>query len=197
MTDPWLSPSDDTTSTPVDPSTYDPLGFAAPTSFPLRRHRHEPEAIEGSRLARADWLRHIGPIDTFGNCNPYSGHFAALTLPLCAKERLRVIAYVFEYAFLYDQHLESAERAERAAGDWGEDAGLDRVELRRIRDVGGTKQMQSKMLLELLRIDGPCAEVVTEAWKEMVATTARLDKKRGFGSLEDYVDYRIVDTGAP
>lgn len=53
------------------------------------------------------------------------------------------------------------------------------------------------MLLELLSIDAPCAEVVIESWKTMVATTAKQDKTRPFENLQDYVDYRIIDTGAP
>jgi hypothetical protein len=53
------------------------------------------------------------------------------------------------------------------------------------------------MLLELLSIDKTCAEVVIEAWKKMVATTASRDKSCIFENIEDYVEYRIVDTGAP
>lgn len=51
------------------------------------------------------------------------------------------------------------------------------------------------MFLELLSIDAPCAQVVIEAWKTMISTTAKQDKTRPFENLEDYVDYRIVDTG--
>jgi len=180
-------------STIVDPTTYDTRGFC--NGFELRRHEFEGEANEGSRQARSDWIRRIGPIEKFGNCNPYSGHFAALVLPLCIPERLRLISYIFEYAFMYDQHLESAERA--ALNKDSGDAGLDEVELRNIKSTMGTKQMQSKMQLTLLKTDPACAKVVIEAWREMVATTAELDKKKMFGNLEEYVEYRIIDTGAP
>lgn len=53
------------------------------------------------------------------------------------------------------------------------------------------------MLLELLAVDKPCAEVFIDSWKEMVATTASRDKSCLFATLDDYVDYRIIDTGAP
>ncbi|CAG8218594.1 unnamed protein product [Penicillium nalgiovense] len=53
------------------------------------------------------------------------------------------------------------------------------------------------MLLELLSIDKPCAEVVIQSCKEMVATTASRDKCNIFDNIEDYVEYRIIDTGAP
>lgn len=39
------------------------------------------------------------------------------------------------------------------------------------------------MLLELFSVDAPCAEVVIEIWKTMVATTAKQDKTRPFENL--------------
>jgi ophiobolin F synthase len=66
-----------------------------------------------------------------------------------------------------------------------------------VRSVIGTKQIQSKMIMELLSIDPHCAEVVVDSWKTMIKTTAQLDKDRMFDDLEEYVDYRIIDTGAP
>lgn len=74
---------------------------------------------------------------------------------------------------------------------------LDETEYRTVRSVLGTKQIQSKMLLELLSIDAACAEIVIDSWKTMVSTTAKQDKSRVFRNLEEYVDYRIIDTGAP
>lgn len=53
------------------------------------------------------------------------------------------------------------------------------------------------MIMELLSIDPRCAEVVVDSWKTMIKTTAQLDKDRLFENLEEYVDYRIIDTGAP
>ena len=78
-----------------------------------------------------------------------------------------------------------------------DDIALDETEYRTVRSVTGTKQIQSKMLLDLLSIDAACAEVVIESWKTMINTTAKQDKTRAFKNLEEYVDYRIVDTGAP
>jgi len=74
---------------------------------------------------------------------------------------------------------------------------LNKSEYRTVRSTTGTKQIQSKMLLELLAIDKPCAEVVIRSWKEMVATTASRDKSCIFNNIEEYVEYRIIDTGAP
>lgn len=120
---------------------------------------------------------------------------------------------------MYDNVVESSAKAtvskhgqtdfDTARGSWSltrykiqlnthaDNIGLDETEYRTIRSVSGTKQIQSKMMLELLSIDPTCAEVVLDSWKTMIATTARHDKAKPFSNLEDYVNYRIIDTGAP
>ncbi|KAJ5566731.1 uncharacterized protein N7459_010113 [Penicillium hispanicum] len=125
---------------------------------------------------------------------------------MCKPERLALVSYIFEYAFLYDNVLESAAKATTALASRADEFQLDvntdnlvldETEYRTVRSTTGTKQIQSKMLLELLSVDATCANVVIEAWKEMVETTATHDKTCIFDNIEDYVDYRIIDTGAP
>ncbi|KAL5041044.1 hypothetical protein BDW71DRAFT_212499 [Aspergillus fruticulosus] len=185
--------SADATSYAVPRSTADMAGFCH--EYELRRHRYEHEANEGSLRCRADWETFIGPIERWGSCNPWEGHFGAVVLPFCKPERLAVICYIFEYAFLYDNVVESA--AKSTLNTDTDNIALDETEYRTVRSVLGTKQIQSKMLLELLSIDAPCAEVVIDSWKTMISTTAKQDKKRVFENLDGYLDYRIVDTGAP
>lgn len=64
--------------------------------YELRRHKHEQKANEGSFRCREDWTRYIGPIERWGNCNPYEGHFASVVLPMCKPERLVLVSYIFE-----------------------------------------------------------------------------------------------------
>lgn len=64
--------------------------------YELRRHKHEQNANEGSFRCRKDWTRYIGPIERWGNCNPYEGHFASVVLPMCKPERLALVSYIFE-----------------------------------------------------------------------------------------------------
>ncbi|KAL4771843.1 isoprenoid synthase domain-containing protein [Aspergillus nidulans var. acristatus] len=162
----------DATSYAVPQSAPDMAGFCH--GYELRRHRYEHKANEGSLRCRADWETFIGPIERWGSCNPWEGHFGAVVLPFCRPERLAVLCYIIECLI-----------------------GLDETEYRTVRSVLGTKQIQSKMLLELLSIDTPCAEVVIDSWKTMISTTAKQDKQRVFRNLDEYVDFRIVDTGAP
>jgi hypothetical protein len=60
----------------------------------------------------------------------------------------------------------------------------------------GREQIQAKMILKLTSTDKECAERVLKIWKTMISTTLR-DKDKKFRSIEEYVDFRIIDTGAP
>ncbi|KAK5938994.1 hypothetical protein PMZ80_008301 [Knufia obscura] len=189
-----MFPDEDELSSQVDIPRDNTEGLGK--GFALRRHKCESEADEGSREARADWAKLIGPPTVAGCCNPFSGHFNALVLPTCLPERLRIISYIFEYAFLHDVVMESAAQAAESQVDGEHDflsSGFDPE----TRAVIGSKQMQSKMVLGLMSIDPACAEVCVEAWKTMVDTTSGRDKNEAFTNMDDYLEYRIVDTGAP
>ncbi|KAL5337411.1 class I glutamine amidotransferase-like protein [Aspergillus crustosus] len=165
-----MTPTETDTRSPVERSTPDIAGFCK--GYELRRHNHEDKANEGSLRCRADWEAFIGPIERWGSCNPWEGHFGSVVLPFCMPERLAL-------------NMDT------------DNISLDQTQYRTVRSIIGTKQIQSKILLELLSIDAPCAGVVIDSWKTMIATTAKQDKKRVFGDLEEYVDFRIADTGAP
>ncbi|KAI2821706.1 hypothetical protein CBS133816_9483 [Aspergillus niger] len=180
-------------SDPVPRTCPDIQGFCE--NYALRRHKFEDWANAGSQQCRDDWEQYIGPIERWGCCNPWEGHFSAVVLPFCRPDRIAIISYCFEYAFMYDNVVESS--AKSTVNNNTDDIALDETEYRTVRSVTGTKQIQSKMLLDLLSIDPACAEVVIDSWKIMINTTAKQDKTRACSNLEEYVDYRIVDTGAP
>ncbi|RAH78110.1 geranylgeranyl pyrophosphate synthase [Aspergillus japonicus CBS 114.51] len=186
-------PEEDQFSALVPRDTSDLHGFCH--GCPLRRHKSEHKANEGSLQLRADWEKYVGPIERWGSCNPWEGHFGAVVLPCCRPERMAIVNYIFEYAFMYDNVVESA--AKSTINAHADDIALDETEYRTVRSVTGTKQVQSKMLLELFAIDSTCAQVVLDSWKTMINTTATKDKTRAFRDWEEYVDYRIIDTGAP
>jgi hypothetical protein len=58
------------------------------------------------------------------------------------------------------------------------------------------QQIQAKMILNLTKFDAACTQRVMDVWKTMISTTLR-EKDKSFSTLEEYVDFRIVDTGAP
>jgi hypothetical protein len=51
-------------------------------------------------------------------------------------------------------------------------------------------------MTQLTSMDKVCTERIKHVWKEMVSTTLQ-HKDKQFASLEEYVDFRIIDTGAP
>ncbi|KAM7196549.1 Isoprenoid synthase domain containing protein [Rhypophila sp. PSN 637] len=181
----------DDTSVLVDISQYDTQGFCP--GYQLRRHQYETLANAGCQEARQDWIRYIGPAAEFGNCNPINGNFTANVLPFCKPERLKLVAYVLEYAFLHDSVVELASHDTTKDGD---DFSLGEREITEETVKSGRKQIQAKMMLQLTSMDRVCAERVLDVWKTMLSTT-RTDKTKDFSTLDDYLDFRIVDTGAP
>lgn len=69
-------------------------GFAK--GYELRRHKNEAAANLAVFQARRDWIKYIGPIDTFADCNPYHGNFVSLVLPFSHPERVHITAYFME-----------------------------------------------------------------------------------------------------
>lgn len=60
----------------------------------------------------------------------------------------------------------------------------------------GRERVQARMMIQLASTDAACTKRVKHVWKEMINTTLR-DKDTHFDRLDAYVDFRIVDTGAP
>ncbi|KAK4185022.1 isoprenoid synthase domain-containing protein [Podospora australis] len=173
--------------------TLDLHGFCP--KYPLARHKHEVLANAGCADARQDWIKHIGPASEFGGCNPVNGNFTALVLPLCKPERLRLVAYMLEYAFLHDNVVEVLPDGNKNTTKGSGDA-FSLGEGRGTHIKTGRKQIQAKMMLQLMSTDKVCAAWVLNVWKAMLATTLK-DKAKDLSNLEEYLDFRIVDTGAP
>lgn len=58
----------------------------------------------------------------------------------------------------------------------------------------GRIQIQAKIMTQLTSTNKACTERVKRVWGEMLTTTSR-DKDGEFSSLEEYVDFRVVDAG--
>ena len=87
-------------STVVDPSTYNTEGLCRGIS--LRKHMDPWKENIGAVRAQQDWAKLVRPISQYkGGLGPeYS--FIRVTVPECLPERLEIIAYANEFAFLYD-----------------------------------------------------------------------------------------------
>lgn len=87
-------------SKPIDPLSYETQGLCG--NFPLRQHKHSH--VEDAAISRAqdDWKRLVGPLSDYrGGLGPRFS-FIQVTVPECIPDRLDVISYANEFAFLYD-----------------------------------------------------------------------------------------------
>lgn len=84
----------------VDPSLYETQGLGR--DIILRMHRDQAKEVMGVLRAQRDWTKHVNPVNGYngGLGDPYS--FICVTVPECLPDRLEIISYANEYAFLYD-----------------------------------------------------------------------------------------------
>ncbi|KAF3080003.1 hypothetical protein TWF706_003037 [Orbilia oligospora] len=179
------------TSDLLDVASYDTYGFAE--GFPFRKYKFESLADGGTDRCRSDWVSYVGPVEVWGNHNPSCGNLVTLLFPMCKPERMALVSYIFEFGFLYDGALEASQNSSLDINT--RSLSLNETEHRAIKSVSGTKQIQAKILLELVKVDPVCAEVVIGAWQRMVLNTAEYDKSRIFHDFEEYIDFRIIDAG--
>lgn len=84
----------------MDRADYRDDGLAH--GIPLRIHLDPYKEIAGAVRAQKDWSYHVSPVRDYhgGLGHPFS--FVRVTIPECLPERLEIMSYANEYAFLYD-----------------------------------------------------------------------------------------------
>lgn len=70
--------------------------------FSPRIHRRTSIADHASVQCHLDLYGEEGVGSKFGNLNAHAGNFVSLCAPNCLPERLALVAYTIEYAFLHD-----------------------------------------------------------------------------------------------
>jgi hypothetical protein len=68
----------------------------------LRVHKFAHLADKGALRAQEDWKRLVGPIRNFTGCLSPRFNGIAVAVPECIPERLEVVTYANEFAFLHD-----------------------------------------------------------------------------------------------
>lgn len=69
---------------------------------PLRIHEDPDKEISGALKAQKDWDEQVRPLNRYqGGLGP-SYSFIRVTVPECLPERLEIMSYANEFAFLYD-----------------------------------------------------------------------------------------------
>lgn len=87
-------------SSVVDPSTYETEGLC--DGIDLRLHDCQELEDRGAIRAHQDWNNLVAP------CTEYRGtlgprfNFISVTIPECLPDRLEILSYANEFAFLHD-----------------------------------------------------------------------------------------------
>ncbi|KAJ4352421.1 uncharacterized protein N0V89_007769 [Didymosphaeria variabile] len=178
----------------IDPSSYDNQCLC--NDIPLRCHRNSDIEESGLMRLRNDWQKHIGPLplSTYGGQGPQY-NFTAVTIPECLTERLEIVAYVMEFAFLHDDLVDQAEASE-GLGLFEKmmkdiKAGVQSSDRR--QSSSGEGRILGNILEEMMAVDSLRAKQFLEYWRRGVSLPR--DQTR-FESLDDYLDFRLVDSGA-
>lgn len=84
----------------IDPASYDLEGLC--DGIPLRVHRNADREDIGAIRAQEDWKRYVGPLSNYrGDLRPRFS-FMSVTIPECLPDRLEVVSYTNEFAFMFD-----------------------------------------------------------------------------------------------
>ncbi|KAK6213609.1 fusicoccadiene synthase [Colletotrichum tabaci] len=187
-------------STVVDPVTYETEGLC--DGIEVRISSFTDLEDRGAIRAHHDWNKYVEPCREYrGTLGPkYS--FMSLTVPECLPDRLEVISYANEFAFLHDDVTDQVdfERGEvennemmNAFLEAAHTGSIDSSASEAAR--AGKKRIQSQLFLEMLSIDPECAKTTMKAWARFVEVGSSRKHETRFQTLDEYLPYRIMDVG--
>ncbi|EED22796.1 conserved hypothetical protein [Talaromyces stipitatus ATCC 10500] len=193
----------------IDPTTYETHGLC--DGIDLRIHKDPHGEIRGALRCQHDWTRLVAPVKqpfwgTLGD--PYS--FVRVTIPETLPERLEILSYANEFAFIYDdaitedldQRLDSSNRREIL-----DEFGSSNFSLQQQKDRAhhnqqdaalrreGVKQIQEQIFKEMLAIDKERAITTMKMWQKFVKVQSSRKRSEPFSGLDEYLPYRISDAG--
>ncbi|KAK6525173.1 hypothetical protein TWF694_005319 [Orbilia ellipsospora] len=189
----------DLTSSIQDFSSIDTQGLLK--GYTLRKTKWPEEVAKGVADCHRDWEAFVGPRTTYGSENSRFGLYTEFGLPLLRKDRLRLCSYIYEFAFLYDSDV--VERIQEQ-GTLDVTSDMANLAINGIANAGaanhsatGTKQLYSKMLLEMMETDPACGQWVLDCWQEMIATSVdgNQAKFKDPETWEEFYAHRLVDGG--
>lgn len=178
-----------------DPSRYETQGLCDGIS--LRRHKEPVKEIAGIRRAQEDWTNSVGPLGSYQGGLNAECSFVQVTVPECLPERLEIISYANEFAFLYDDVMEKMDEDQGMGGnrqildvfiEKSQKSGIESKDL-------GAKKIQSQILSEMMAIDKERALIAMNSWSANVELTAGRERSAPFTTLEEYLPYRTIDAG--
>ncbi|KAI0145462.1 fusicoccadiene synthase [Xylariaceae sp. FL1272] len=182
-------------STEVEHRGYETHGLDG--GIPLRVHKDQALEFDGALRAQEDWTSHVRDVTGYkgGLGDPYS--FIAVCVPECLPDRLELISYANEFAFLYDDKMESFDLKKDLNEETAEmlDAfGDNALDPRATDNTTPEKRLQAQMLSEMMAIDQSRAITSMKAWARFVQLASQT-RSAPFETLEEYVPARVIDAG--
>ncbi|KAF5689539.1 terpene synthase [Fusarium circinatum] len=157
-------------------------------------HRDSAIEVKGALRAQKDWTRYVRPVHGYkgGLADPFG--FISVTIPECRPERLEIVSYANEFAFLYDDDMEMLE-LKRPTKDL--DSFL-RPFITPALEVDARsrpeKKLQAQISSEMVAIDHRRAITTMKAWASFVQLASRT-RMTPFETLEEYIPARVIDAG--
>ncbi|KAI0532734.1 fusicoccadiene synthase [Xylaria digitata] len=179
----------------IEPAIYETHGLDE--GIPLRIHKDQHLELKGALRAQRDWTKHICNVNGYkgGLGNPFT--FICVTVPECLPDRLELISYANEFAFLYDDKMETFDLKkdfEKETTKMLDAFGDGALDLRVNTKSSPEKRLQAQMLSEMIAIDPARAVTSMKAWARFVQLASRT-RSSPFETLEEYVPSRVIDAG--
>ncbi|KAI6515898.1 hypothetical protein MCOR05_011786 [Pyricularia oryzae] len=184
----------------LDASTYETQQLCV--GIEVRKSKYTFLEDRGAIRAQQDWNRLVGPCFEYRGTLGPEHSFISVTVPECLPERLEVISYANEFAFLHDDVTDSVSfgKGEVENNDMmnafleaAHDGGIDLA--KQESSNMGKKKMQSQLFLEMMAIDPVCAKNTLKAWARFLEVGSSRRHNTRFCKMDDYIPYRIMDVG--
>ncbi|KAH8882985.1 terpenoid synthase [Thozetella sp. PMI_491] len=173
----------------LDPSQYETDGLC--NGLLVRKHVADDLEEIGTFKAQQDWRDLVAPIANYkGGLGPKHS-FMAVSMPECLPDRLEIVSYANEFAFLHDGTLSGDVENDEVLEAFREGALNGKIDALK----SGKRQMQAKILNTMISIDRPRALTAMRAWAAFVEQGAGRQHHHQFQTLDEYLPYRTRDVG--
>ncbi|KAI1653875.1 fusicoccadiene synthase, partial [Daldinia decipiens] len=164
--------------------------------IPLRIHKDFFKEIRGTLRAQTDWSQYVSSIQGYKGGLGRLFSFMRVTVPECLPERLEIISYANEYAFLYDDELETLDLKNYSGGSPGilETFSGDPFNQRVASNSRPEKRLLAQIYSEMECIDPERAKTTMKAWVKFVQSAAKA-RTGPIDTLKEYLPARIIDAG--
>ncbi|KAL3297596.1 fusicoccadiene synthase [Colletotrichum asianum] len=179
----------------VEGGTYDTHGLDCGIS--LRQHKQQCREIDGALRVQREWTKLVSNVEGYQGGLADDFCFISVTVPECLPDRLEIMSYANEYAFLYDDAMEKLNLKndkDDHANDFLSTFGNGALNPNSVATARPEKQLQAKLLFDMMKIDRQRAITSMTAWARFVQLAADT-RKAPPKTLEEYMPSRAIDAG--